>query len=128
MRRFFADMNPTVRGFLIITVVVLVILVLSLEETVVSLHLIARIAFFIAIAVVLFMFWRERRSDIATWSRRGQLVFYGAAALAVGSLAWYFWPTGGPATGLDLLAFLATLAIAIFSMIRVWRDERTFGY
>jgi hypothetical protein len=116
-------MNPSVRGFLIIGAVALVIFVLSLEQTVVSLFFIARIAFFLAIAFVLFMLWRERRSDIASWSRRGQLVFYGAAALVLVNLGAFFWP-GRHTGGMDTLAFIAVLAIGIFAMVRVYRDER----
>jgi hypothetical protein len=127
MRRFVSELNPAIRGFLLIGLVALVIVLLSLEQAVVSLHLIARIAFFIAIAVVLFFLWRDRRSQIAEWSRRGQLVFYGAAALVLVNLGAFFWP-GRDTQGLDTVVFLAVLALGIFSMVRVWRDERSFGF
>lgn len=127
MRRFVSEMNPAVRGFLMIGLVALVIVVLSLEQAVVSLHLIARIAFFLAIALVLFMLWRDRRGDIASWSTRGQLVFYGGAALVLVNLGAFFWP-GRHTAGLDLVAFLVVLGLGIFSMVRVWRDERSFGF
>jgi hypothetical protein len=127
MRRFVSEMNPAVRGFLLIGLVALAIVVLSLEQAVVSLHLIARIAFFIAIAVVLFFLWRDRRSDIASWSRRGQLAFYGAAALVLVNLGAFFWP-GRDTAGPDAVVFVAVLVIGIFSMVRVWRDERSFGF
>jgi hypothetical protein len=127
MRRFVSEMNPAVRGFLLIGFVALAIVLLSLEQAVVSLHLIARIAFFIAIAVVLFFLWRDRRSDIATWSKRGQVVFYGAAALVLVNLGAFFWP-GRDTQGPDTVAFLVVLALGIFSMVRVWRDERAFGF
>lgn len=128
MRRFVSEMNPAVRGFLIIGLVAGLIYVLALDQAVVSLFLIARVAFFIAIAVVLFLLWRERRSDISTWSSRGRLVFYGAAALVLVNLGQFFWPWRGSSTGLDVVAFVAVLALGIFSMVRVWRDERRFGY
>jgi hypothetical protein len=126
VRRFWSDMNPTLRGFLIIALVAAVIVVLSLEQTLASLYLLARIAFFLAIAFVVYLFWRERRSDIATWSRRAKAVFYGAAALIVVDLGAFFWP-GRTTAGLDAVAFLAVLALAGFSMWRVWHDERTYG-
>ena len=128
MRRLWSDMNPTLRGFLLIVLVALVIVVLSLEQTLVSLYLIARIAFFLAVALVLYLLWRDRlRHEIGTWSRRPTFVFYGAFALIVVDLAAYFWP-GRDTAGPDALAFLAVLGLCGFSMYRVWRDEKTYGY
>ena len=115
-------MNPTLRGFLLIALVAGVILLLSLETTLASLFVIARIAFFRAIAFFVYLLWRERRSDIGMWSRRGQLVFYGAAALAVVALGVFFWQG---AAGPDALAFLVILGLAGFSMWRTWRDEQS---
>jgi ABC-type nickel/cobalt efflux system permease component RcnA len=127
VKRFWSEMNPTLRGFLIIALIAVVIVALSLEQTVESLYLLARIAFFLAIAFVVYLFWRERRGDISSWSRRAQLTFYGAAALIVADLAVFFWP-GRETAGLDAVAFLLVLAFAAFSMWRVWRDEHTYGY
>jgi fucose 4-O-acetylase-like acetyltransferase len=126
VKRFWTDMNPTVRGFLIIALIAAVIVVLSLEQTLASLYLLARIAFFLAIAFVVYLFWRERRSDIASWSRRAQLVFYGAGALIVADLAVFFWP-GRTTAGLDAVAFLLVLGLAGFSMWRIWREEHSYG-
>jgi fucose 4-O-acetylase-like acetyltransferase len=126
VKRFWSEMNPTLRGFLIITLIAVVIVALSLEQTVESLYLLARIAFFLAIAFVVYLFWRERRGDISSWSRRAQLTFYGAAALIVADLAVFFWP-GRETAGLDAVAFLLVLALAGFSMWRVWRDEHSYG-
>jgi small-conductance mechanosensitive channel len=124
MKRFFADMNPTVRGFLIILAITGLIVVLSLYQTLAALYLVARIAFFIAIAVFIFLLWRERRSDISTWSRRAQAVFYGAAVLIVVDLGVFFWRgISGP----DALAFFVVLGLSLFSMWRVWKDEHSYG-
>jgi hypothetical protein len=124
MKRFFADMNPTVRGFMIILAITSVIVALSLYQTLQALYLIARIAFFIAIAVFIFMVWRERRGEISTWSTRAQIVFYGAAILIVVDLGVFFWRgISGP----DALAFFVVLGIGLFSMWRVWKDERTYA-
>jgi hypothetical protein len=120
-------MNPTLRGFLIIAVIAGVIVVLSLEQTLVSLFLLARIAFFLAIAFVVYLFWRERRSDIDSWSTRAKWAFYGAGALIVADLAAFFWP-GRTTAGPDALAFVLVLALAGFSMFRIWRDEHTYSY
>jgi hypothetical protein len=124
MRRFIADMNPFVRGLLIVALVALVIVVLQLYQTLFALQLLARIAFFLAVAFFLYLVWRERRGDIAMWSTRGQAVFYGGALLIVVDLAVYFLLG---ASGPDALAFLLVLVLAGFSMFRTWRDERRYS-
>jgi hypothetical protein len=127
VKRIWSDMNPTVRGFLIIGLVVLAIVLLSLEETVISLHIIARIAFFIAIAVVLYLLWRDRvREDSESWSRRARWVFYGGGALILVDLGAFF--LGYLRSGLEAVAFLAVLVFCGFSMFRVWRDEHRYSY
>jgi hypothetical protein len=119
-------MNPTVRGFLIIALIALVIVVLQLEATLTALFLIAQIAFFLAIAYFLFLVWRERREEISMWSSRSRLVFYGSAALMVVNVAVrFFTPVGN---GWNLIVFLAVFACGGFAMWRVWRDEHTYGY
>jgi hypothetical protein len=124
MRRFITDMNPFLRGLLIVGLVALVIVALQLYQTLFALQLLARIAFFLAVAFFVYLVWRERRGDIATWSRRSQAVFYGAALLIVTDLGAFFLVG---AAGPDALAFLLVLALAGFSMFRVWRDERTYA-
>jgi hypothetical protein len=124
MRRFISDMNPFVRGLLIVALVALVIVVLQLYQTLFALQLLARIAFFLAIAFFLYLMWRERRGDIAMWSLRSQAVFYGGALLIVADLGAYFLVG---ASGPDALAFLLVLGLAGFSMFRVWRDERQYA-
>jgi hypothetical protein len=124
MKRFFSDMNPTLRGFLIIFAITGLVVALSLYSTLAALYLIARIAFFIAIAVFIFLLWRERRSEISNWSTRAQTVFYGAAILIVVDLGVFFWRgIHGP----DALAFFVVLGLGLFSMWRVWKDEHSYG-
>jgi uncharacterized membrane protein SirB2 len=124
VKRFFAEMNPLVRGLLVVAGIALVVVVLQLYTTLTALFLIARIAFFIAIAFFVFLMWRERRSEIGLWSTRAQVAFYGAAILAVIDLGAYF--TIG-ASGPDALAFLLVLIICGFSMFRVWREQRSWS-
>ena len=121
MRRLLRDMNPMLRGLLAIALIAAVIVVLQLQTTLTALLLIARIAFFLAIAFFVFLLWRDRRSEIETWSTRSRAVFYGAALLIVTNLALFFFRG---ASGPDALAFLLVLGLAGFSMWRVWRDER----
>jgi hypothetical protein len=119
-------MNATLRGFLIIGLIALVVVVLQLEQTLTALFLIARIAFFLAITYFIFLLWRDRRDEISMWSKRSRVVFYGSALLMVVNVAArFFVPVGN---GLSLLAFLAVFACAGFAMWRVWRDEHSYGY
>ena len=125
MRRFWSDMNPTLRGFIVIALIALTVWVLSLQAALISLFLLVQIAFFIAIAVVLYFLWRDRvREDASTWPRRAQAAFYGAVGLAVLALGVFF--VQRP-SGLDALAFLLVLAACGFAGWRVWRDQSTYG-
>ncbi len=123
MRRFLSD-HPTLRGFLIIAAIAVIIVALSLQASLTALFLLARIAFFLAIAFFIYLVWRERREDIAVWPRRAYIAFYGAAILAVAALAVYFLRG---ASGLDAVAFLLILGACGFSMWRVWRDQHKYG-
>ena len=124
MRRFFSQLNPTVRGFLLIAAVALVIVVLSLDSTLAALYALVSIAFFLAVAFFVFLMWRERRSDIGRWPERPRFVFYGAALLAVADLALYFWRG---ASGPDALAFFLVLGVCIYAMVRTWKNQRAYG-
>ena len=124
MRSFFSRMNPTLRGFLIIIAIVGAIVVLQLEATLAALLILARVAFLLAIAFFIYLMWRERRSEIAAWSTRARIVFYGAAVLAIADLGadWY-----GGAHGLQILAFIAVLVLSGLAMWRTWRDQHMYS-
>jgi small-conductance mechanosensitive channel len=126
MRRAFRDLNPTLRGFLIIALIAVVIVVLQLEKTLTALFLIAQIAFFLAIAFFVYLFWRDHREEISMWSARSRVVFYGAAVLIVANVASRWFVSVG--NGLNLLVFVAVFVFAGFAMWRVWRDEHSYGY
>jgi hypothetical protein len=119
--------NPTLRGFAIIVLIAVVVTLLNLRVALNSLLLIARIAFFIAIAFFLFLLWRERRAEIATWQARSQAVFYGAVALAVANIGAAILSTAYPDGGLELLVFVAVLVACGYSLWRIWRQEHTYG-
>jgi len=116
--------NGTVRGLLIIAVVAGVIVVLQLWLTLFALVLLARIAFFLAMAYFVFLMWRERREGISMWPPRAQVVFYGSAVVAVVDFAVY---TYGGAHGMDVIAFVATLALCGLAMFRTWREQHHYA-
>jgi small-conductance mechanosensitive channel len=124
MRRFFSNMNPTLRGFLILVAIAAVVVALQLESTLFALALLARIAFLLAIAFFVYLVWRERREEIGMWPRRASFAFYAAAILAVVDLGVYWY--GGASSGLEVVAFVAVLALCGFAMFRIWRDQHHY--
>jgi hypothetical protein len=124
VKRFFTDMNATLRGFLIIGLIALVVVVLSLQSVLQTVGGLLRIAFFLAIAFFLFLLWRERRSDIEAWSDRSRNVFYGAVVLAVVDIGALI---GLGASGPDALAFFLVLGACVYAAVRVWRDEHRYS-
>lgn len=102
----------------LIAAVALVIVLFSLEESLATAGALVRIAFFLAIAFFLFLLWRERRSEISTWSALSQRVFYGAILLAVAAIGVYF---GIGANGPEAIAFVVVLAACAYAVVRVWR-------
>jgi hypothetical protein len=122
MRRFLS--NPTVRGLALVALVSFLIVLFSLEESLATVGGLMRIAFFLAIAFFLFLVWRERRSDIETWSERGRYVFYGAIALAVLDIGMLI---GLTPQGWELIAFAVVLVACAWAIVRTWRDEHTYS-
>src|SRR5207249_9166716 len=128
MARWWSGLHGTVHGFIVILLIAAIVFVLNLEGTLVSRSLILQIVFFLAIAVVLYMFWRDRmRHEVDTWSQRSRWVFYGSALLIILDFAAYFWP-GRSTVGLDAFAFIVVLILGAYAMWRVWHAERTYGY
>jgi small-conductance mechanosensitive channel len=121
--KFLAD-RPTLRGFLIIGAIVLAIMLLNLYTAALAIGMLLRIAFFLAVAFFIFLMWRERREEIATWSTREIVVFYGSALLIVAVLGLYFWRGWH---GYEELGFIAVIACSGFAMWRVWRDRHHYG-
>ena len=125
MKRYWDRLNPTLRGFLLIGLVALTIVVLNLYTALASLQAIVRIAFFLAIAFFLYLLWRERREEIGSWPGRARFAFFGAVVLIVADIGTYI-VVG--ASGFAAVAFIAVIAISGFAAFRVWRDQRTYGY
>lgn len=124
MRRFFADMNPTLRGFLIIAAIVIAIIILNQQTALLSLVYLTRIVFFLAVAFFIYLVWRERRGDISTWPGRAQLAFYGGGIVALVAIGAFILDRP---SGQEALAFFLILGLCGFAMFRTWRDQHTYG-
>ena len=122
MGKWLSD-RPTLRGFLIIALIALTVVVLNLYTAVIAIGMLLRIAFFLAIDFFIYLVWRDRRDEIGTWSVRERVVFYGSALLIVAVIGLYFWH-GWP--GYEQLGFIGVVAGAGFAMFRVWRARHTY--
>jgi hypothetical protein len=122
MRSFFSELNPTVRGFLLIVLVAAVIAALSLGPALGTLYLVVSLLLLVAMVVFAYRLWRDRRSEIGMWPRRAQVVFYGSAAVLIADVVCYI---AIGARGLAAIAFLAVLGLCGFAMVRVWLDQRS---
>ncbi len=122
MRKFLSD-RPTLRGFLIIGLIAVGVVLLNLYTAVVAIGMLLQIAFFLAIAFFIYLLWRERREEIEMWSTRERVVFYGSALLIIAALALYFWH-GWP--GYEQLGFIGVVACSGFAMWRIWRDRHHY--
>jgi hypothetical protein len=117
--------SPFARGMLIIAAVSLAIVLLHLETALTTAALLVRVAIFLAIALVAYLFWRDfGRREISLWDARRQWVFYGAVALFVVDLVWWF--TASP-SGRDALAFFLVAGACVFAAVRTWRERHTYG-
>jgi amino acid transporter len=107
----------------IIALVSLVIVLLSLQDSLATASALLTIAFFLAVAFFLFVMWRERRSDIEAWSEASRRAFYGAIVLAVLAVGAYL---GVGADGPESVAFVAVLAACGWTLVRIWRREHRY--
>src|SRR3954453_5290576 len=121
--KFLAD-RPTLRGFLVIAAVVLVIMLLNLYTAAAAIGMLLRIAFFLAVAFFLFLMWRDRRDEISTWSRREIVVFYGSAFLILGVIGLYFWHVW---PGFEEGGFIPVVACGGIAWVRAARDRHTIA-
>jgi small-conductance mechanosensitive channel len=123
--------HPTIRAFAIILAIVCVIVIFQLNATLVVAAALLQIAFFLAIAFFLFLFWRERRGEIALWPVRAQWAFYGAVFVLLANLGLYFGARLFRAHGLTIngwtgAAWLLVFPLCAYTIWRVWRDQHTY--
>jgi small-conductance mechanosensitive channel len=121
--KFLSD-RPTLRGFLIIGLIALVVVVLNQYTALLAIAALLRIAFFLAVAFFVYLMWRDRRGEIESWSTRERVVFYGSALLIVIAIGLYFW-RGLP--GYEQLGFIGVIAGAGYAMFRVWRGRHSYS-
>ena len=124
MRGLWDRIPPLVRSFAIVAVIAAVVIVLSLEPVVATVGGILQIAFFLAVALFLFMVWRERRGDLEAWSDWNRKLFYGAVVLAVvaiGLALGYGLPESR-----DAFALVAVIGLCVYVIVRIWRIEHRY--
>jgi predicted MFS family arabinose efflux permease len=124
MRRLWDRIPSLARALGIVAVIAIVVVVLSLEPVVATVGGILQIAFFLAIALFLFLVWRERRGDLEAWSEWNRKLFYAAVVLAV--LATGLWIGYGLPASRDALAFVLVVAACAYVIVRVWRIEHRY--
>ena len=117
--------SPFVRGMLIIAAISLLIVVLNLETALSTAGLLVRLAFFLVIAFVAYLLWRDfGRREIGIWQARQQWVFYGAVALLVIDVGWW---SVSSLSGLNALVFFLVAGACVYAAVRTWRDQRRYG-
>jgi ABC-type multidrug transport system permease subunit len=124
MKNLWDRTPPLARGLGIVAVIAVVVVALSLEPVVATVGGILRIAFFLAVALFLFMVWRERRGDLEAWSDWNRKLFYGAVALAVvaiGLMIGYGLPESR-----DAFALVAVIGLCVYVIFRIWRIEHRY--
>ena len=96
----------------------------GLEPVVATVGGILQIAFFLAIALFLFMVWRERRGDLEAWSEWNRKLFYAAVVLAVVAIGLAI-GYGLPGTR-DAFALVVVVGACVYVLVRVWRVEHRY--
>jgi heme/copper-type cytochrome/quinol oxidase subunit 4 len=118
-------MTPFVRNLLILAAIAVAVVLLNLETALLTVSVLLRLAFVIAIAVIAYFYWRDfGRREISTWPQRAAWVFYGAVALLVVDIGW--WMLGGLA-GRDLLVAVLVAAACGYAGYRTWREQRNLA-
>jgi small-conductance mechanosensitive channel len=118
-------MSPFVRNLGILALLALAIVVLNLETSLVTASFLLQVAFFLALAFVAYMLWRDfGRREIELWPRRAQWVFYGSIALLVVDLGWFFLVS---LNGLNALAFFLVAGACVYAAFRTWREQHRYG-
>jgi hypothetical protein len=117
--------SPFVRGMAILVLLAIVIVAFNQEASLATASTLLRFAFYIVIAIVAYLLWRDfGRREISLWPQRQQRVFYGAVALFLVDLGWFFAVSLG---GRDLLAFILVAAACVYAAVRTWREQNRYS-
>ena len=118
-------MNPFWRNLGILAAVAAAIVVLNAETALATASVLLRVAFFLVVAVVLYMFWRDvARHEISTWPDRQTRVFYAAVALLIVDAGW--WIVRSP-QGRNALISIAVAAIGVYVGFTTWREQKRYS-
>ncbi|MBA2643534.1 MAG: hypothetical protein H0U82_11505 [Actinobacteria bacterium] len=123
MRKLWDRIPRLARGLGIIALAAAIVVVLSLEPVLATVGGLVQIAFFLAIALFLFLLWRERRGDLEAWSERNRRLFYAAIVLAVVDIGML---VGLGPSGPDAFVFFAVLGACAWVLVRTWRLEHRY--
>jgi hypothetical protein len=116
------NISPFVRNLGVLALISLLIVVLNQETALATAGRILSLAFILVMALVVYFLWRDfGRREIGLWPQRSQWVFYGAAGLLVADIGWWL---SSSLSGRDALAFFAVAAVAVYSLVRTWRNEQ----
>lgn len=116
------NISPFIRNLLILAVIAAAVVILNQEVALSVVGALVRVAFFIAIAVVAYLFWRDfGRREISVWSGRPQAVIYASVALLVIDLGIWF---TNPPSGRVALALIVVGAISVYAGVRTWLSQR----
>lgn len=124
MRRIWDRIPALARGIGIVALIALVVVVLSLEPVLAAIGGILQIAFFLAIALFLFLVWRERRGDLEAWSDWNRKLFYAAVVLAVVAIGLAI-GYGLPGSR-DAFALVVVIGACVYVIVRIWRTEHRY--
>ncbi len=118
-------MSPFIRNLGILALVAVAIVVLNAETALATASILLKVAFFIVIAVVLYMFWRDvARHEIETWGDRQMRVFYAAVALLIVDAGW--WIVRSP-SGRNALISIVVAAICAYVGFSTWREQKRYS-
>ncbi len=115
------NVSPFLRNLGVLALIAVLVVVFNLETSLSVAALLVRFVVVIAVVVAVYLIWRDfGRREIALWPARAQWTLYGAAALLVADIVWWYTTLlAGP----NALVAVLTLAASVYAGIRTWRDQ-----
>lgn len=98
---------------------------LNAETALSTASLLLKVAFFLVVGVVLYMFWRDvARHEIGMWAERQMRVFYAAVGLLIVDAGW--WIVRAP-SGRNALISMVVAAIGAYVAFTTWREQKRYS-